>query len=129
MIVRLSIWPAVCSFSRSFIHSFGCFCVWHQSALCKAVQYFSFWDFFEPAALIVFESFRWFRKGPLNALQQWSLKGPIGGKCSGSTAAAVWRHVTAEEAGLMAADVLAVLWLEERWLVVVGPVVKTAAVC
>ena len=54
-------------------------------------------------------------------------KGPIRGKYSSSTAAAVLHQVTAEEAeaGFVAAYVLAV-WrclLEESWLV------KTAAVC
>ena len=54
------------------------------------------------------------------------------GKYSGSTAAAVWCRLTAEEAeaGLVAADVLAVWWwLEERWLVGAGRVVKTVVVC
>ena len=47
-----------------------------------------------------------------------SSKGPTGGKCRGSTAAAVWCWLAVEEAeaGMVAADVLAVQqwWLEER---------------
>ena len=35
-------------------------------------------------------------------------KTDFGGKCNGSTAAAVWHRLTAEEAGLVAADVLAI---------------------
>ena len=50
-----------------------------------------------------------------------------------STAAAVWRQLTAEEAeaGLVAADVLAVRqwWLEEKWLVLACHLVKTDVVC
>ena len=60
------------------------------------------------------------------------LKRLIVGKCSGSTAASVWCRLTVEEAeaGQVAAAVLVVqLWLEERWLVVAGQVVKTAVVC
>ena len=53
--------------------------------------------------------------------------------CSGSTAAAVWRRLTAEDAvaGMVATDVLPVwrLWLEERQLMVACQLVKTTAVC
>ena len=54
--------------------------------------------------------------------------GPVGGKCG---ATAVWHQPTVEEAeaGLVTADVLAVWWFEERCLVIVGQVVKMAAVC
>ena len=50
------------------------------------------------------------------------------GRCS--TMAAAWYWLIAE-AGLVAADVLAVRWwwLEERWLVLACQLMKTAAVC
>ena len=52
---------------------------------------------------------------------------------SGSTATAVWRQLTVEEAeaGLVTADILAVRrwWLEERRQAVVFQMVKTAVVC
>ena len=50
---------------------------------------------------------------------------------SGSTAAAVWCWLTAEEVedGVVAADVLAVRWLEERWLMLECQLVNTAVVC
>ena len=49
----------------------------------------------------------------------------------GSTAAAVWCRLTAEEAeaGLVDADVLAVWWWLEKRRLVAGQVVNTAAVC
>ena len=59
-----------------------------------------------------------------------SLKGPIGGKCRGSTAA-VWHRLTAKEAeaGLVASAVAPRWWLKERWFVVVCQVVKRTVVC
>ena len=55
-----------------------------------------------------------------------------GPESSGSTPVAVWCQLTAEESetGLGAADLLAAWWwLEERWRVGTGQVVKTAPVC
>ena len=59
------------------------------------------------------------------------LKGPIVVKCSGSTIAAVWCQLTAEEAEAgLAADVPAAQWcLEDRQHVGAGRMVKTAGVC
>ena len=64
-----------------------------------------------------------------NALHQWSSKGPIGGKCSGSTAAAVLCQRSVEEAGLVSADVLLVVVVGGKVAMVASWVVKTAAVC
>ena len=50
---------------------------------------------------------------------------------SGSTAAAVWHQLTVKEAeaGMVAADVLAVWRLEERLLLIACRLVKLAVVC
>ena len=53
------------------------------------------------------------------------LKNPIVGRCSRSTAAAAWACMTAVGAGLAAEEVLTAWWLEERWCVGAGHMVKT----